>query len=165
MNINEKQYNLLTKLLDNYKLQKDIEHLTQFEASIAIEGMINNGKVKDTYKGKKLKPVDLEKKQKLFDSLVVMKNPYITDKQLMFIQNLILTSKYELIDVNIKKEDANSIISFLRDNIYSKTALKYLKEIDEDSLIKVKESTKDTTIDIPKDWILYDIEINGIIDF
>ena len=72
MNINEKQYNLLTKLLDNYKLQKDIEHLTQFEASIAIEGMINNGKVKDTYKGKKLKPVDLEKKQKLFYPLLFL---------------------------------------------------------------------------------------------
>ena len=165
MKINEKQYNLLTKLLKNYNLKKDIKLLTQFEASIVIEGILNNGKVKDNYKGKKLSNIELSKKQNFFDSLVSIKNPYITDKQLIFIKKLILTSKYELRDVKIKREDANSLISFLRDNKYSEIALKYLKEIDEESLIKVKEITNESNIDMPEDWILYDTKINGIVDF
>lgn len=165
MNINEKQYNLLNKLLKNYSLKKDISTLTQFEASIVIEGIINKGKVKNTYKGKKLSDLDYNKKQSFFDNLVAIKNPYITEKQLMFIKNLIQVSKYELIDINIKREDANSVISFLRDNKYSKTALKYLKEIDEESLVKVKETKDEEKSDIPEEWILYDTKINGIVDF
>lgn len=165
MNINEKQYNLLNKLLKNYRLKKDISTLTQFEASIIIEGIINKGKVKDSYKGKKLSDIDYKKKQSFFDNLVEIKNPYITEKQLRFIKNLIQISKYQLIDVNIRREDANALISFLRDNHYSKTALKYLKEIDEESLIKVKETQNNKTRVIPEEWILYDTKINGIVDF
>lgn len=165
MKINQKQYNLLIKLLKNYNLKKDISILTPFEASIIIEGILNNGKVKNTYKDTKLSEIDLKKRQNFFDNLVSIKNPYISEKQLMYIKNLCKTSKYELKSEIIKREHANILISFLRDNIKSDIALMYLEEINEDMLIKIKPIESEKNSIIPDNWVLYNVNINGIVDF
>lgn len=168
MKINEKQYNYLKILLKNYKLKKNIDDLTQFEAAIAIEGIVNGGKVKDHYKGKKISEDDLKKRQSFFDGLVEAKSSYASEKQLIYIKDLCKISKYELIDSNILREDVNSIILLLRDNLISDTALKYLKEAEgglEGKLIKIKEEPMEEKINLPEDWIPYNVELNGIIDF
>lgn len=168
MKINQKQYNLLIKLLKNYDLQKEITLLTPFEASTIIEGILNNGKVKDSYKNHKLSDIDYKKRQSFFEGLVKPKNIFATEKQMQYIINLCRSSKYELENNKILSEDANAVIGLLRDGIESERALKYFKELSEEDfsqLVKLKKVDKDTKLDLPEDWILYDVEINGIIDF
>lgn len=168
MKINEKQHNYLKILLKNYNLKKNIEDLTQFEASIVIEGIVNGGKVKDTYKDKKISQEDFKKRQSFFEGLVEAKSSYATEKQINYIKNLCKVSKYEITNFNIHKNDVNSIILMLRDNLPSDAALKYLKEVEgglESKLIKIKEEPQKDKIIIDEDWVLYNVEINGIIDF
>ena len=168
MKINQKQYNYIKILLKNYKLKKNIDDLTQYEASIAIEGMTNSGRVKDIYKGRKLSEEDLKKRQLFFDELVEAKSLYATEKQMNYIKNLCKISKYEITNFNILREDVNSVILLLRDNLISDTALKYLKEVEgglEGKLIKIKEFPIKKEIELPEDWIQYDLELNGIVDF
>ena len=168
MKLNEKQFNYLNRLLKNYDLKKDINLITPFEASIIIEGIVNNGKVKNTYRDKVLTQADYEKKQRFFDNLVVAKSIYATEKQIAFIEGLCKSSKYEIIDNKILRQDANYIIKLLKDGIESDIALKYLeipKAKTYDELIKVKKIEEKEQLDLPEEWVLYDIEINGIIDF
>lgn len=168
MKINQKQYNYLNVLLKNYDLKKDINLITPFEASIVIEGIVNNGKVKHTYKEKILSDDDYKKKQRFFESLVSPKSKLATEKQLKYIEGLCKSSKYELVDKDILRQDANELIRFLKEGGESEVALKYLavpKPKTYDDLIKIKKIETEEKSSLPEEWVLYNIEINGIIDF
>lgn len=168
MKLNEKQFNYLSKLLVNYDLTKDINNLTVFEASIIIEGILNNGKVKDTYKNIKLSDSDYKRKQIFFEKLVKAKSIYASEKQMNYIRSLCKRNRYEIINEKIIKKDVNDIILLIRDNIENPIAIKYvskIKEKTEDDLIKLKSEVSKIDIDLPNDWIVYNIQINGIVDF
>lgn len=168
MKLNHKQLNYLNKLLINYDLKKDINNLTTFEASIIIEGILNNGKVKNTHKNIQLTDADLAKKQSFFENLVAKKSVYASEKQIRYINFLCSENKYEIINNNILKKDVNNIIDLIKDNIENEVALKYVVKIKEktyEELIKIKEVEKKATDDFPSDWIFYDLDFNGIIDF
>ena len=168
MKINSKQFNYLTTLLKNYELKKDIDILTPYEASVAIEGILNDGKVKKTYKNKLLSDSMYIEKQKLFNRLIEKKNIYSTEKQLNFIINLCIPSKYELINNKILKEDASPLIKLLKDKVINNNALKYLKEYTDEEkalLIKVNTPKPLKQLALPNEWALYNQKINGIIDF
>lgn len=165
MHLEEKQYKYLMSLLKDYKLNKNIQDITPLEASIVIEGILNNGKVKDTYRGKKLSQQDVRKKQLFFNNLASKKNKYATNNQLKYINDLLISSKYELTTTKIPIRDVNHIISFLKDNIENDVAKKYLIKKKAKTLIKEKSPKKQKIINLPNEWILREIELNGIVDF
>lgn len=168
MKLNQKQFNYLSKLLINYDLTKDINNLTVFEASIIIEGILNNGKVKNTYKNTTLSDADYKKKQIYFEKLVKAKSIYASEKQMNYIRSLCKKNKYEIINDKIIKKDVNDILMLIRDSKENSIALNYvskIKEKTEDDLIKLKPQVSEENTNLPNDWVIYDIKIDGIINF
>lgn len=168
MKLNNKQFNYLNKLLVNYDLKKDINNLTTFEASIIIEGILNNGKVKNTHRNIKLTDADYAKKQSFFENLVTRKTIYASEKQFKFIKFLCDKNKYELINDKILKKDVNDILSLIKDNISNEIALKYVVKIKQktyEDLIKIKVKKEEEKEQFPEDWTFYNMDFNGIIDF
>lgn len=168
MKLNTKQFNYLNKLLVDYDLKKDINSLTVFEASIIIEGILNNGKVKNTYKNNKLTDADYTKKQLFFENLVAKKNPYASEKQFNFIKFLCNKNKFDIINTKILKKDVNDILKLIKDGIENDIALKYVSKIKEktyEELVKVKAEVVKQKEGFPEDWVFYDLDFNGLLDF
>lgn len=168
MKLNNKQIKYLNKLLVNYDLKKDIDSLTPFEASIIIEGILNNGKVKNTHRDIKLTDADFAKKQSFFENLVIKKSIYASEKQFRFIKFLCDKNKFQLVNNKILKQDVSKIIDLIKDNIENEVALKYVVKIKEktyEELITVKTFESKETNDFPSDWVFYDLSFNGIVDF
>lgn len=168
MKLNSKQFNYLNKLLVNYDLKKDINSLTPFEASIIIEGILNNGKVKNTYRNIELTDADYAKKQSFFENLVSKKSVYASEKQYKFIKFLCDKNKFNLLNEKILKKDVNSILSLIKDNIENEIALRYVVKIKEktyDELIRIKSYEQIEEDSFPNDWVFYNIELNGTVDF
>lgn len=168
MKINEKQLNLLKKILVNYELKKNIYNLDTLEASVVIEGILNNGKVKPIYNNKPLSSEQARKKQVFFDSLVQKTFIKATDKQLRYVDYLSVKNNYILLTHNIPKSHISILINFLEKDIHNEIALKYLRKEkiqNKKELITIRKEHKEHQIKLPEDWVVEEIEINGILDF
>ncbi len=165
MKIQEKQYNLLNRVLKGYALKKNINQLSVFEASLIIEGILNNGIVKKEFNGKLLSESDFLKRQTLFSNLVEKNSEYATERQIKYIESLLSNSKYKLKTFKILKKDVNHLITFLKGGDANINIVNYIEKKSEPQLIKLKKIVPEIKPDLPSDWVMQNIEINGIIDF
>lgn len=166
MLINDNQKKILNKILKQYRLKKDLESLTTLEASIVIEGIYNNGKVKDTFKNKKLSDESFKRKQLLFDSLIEKVFIPATEGQLNYLNKLLSKSKFSLVSSEVAKDEVTPLISFLTKGIKNEVSEKLLKEESYDNLIKenIVVNKKDN-FKFPENWNILNIELSGIVDF
>lgn len=167
MLINDNQKKILNKILKQYKLKKDLETLTTLEASIVIEGIYNGGRVKDTFKNKKLSDESFKRKQLLFDSLVEKVFIPATEGQLNYINKLLSKSNFCLVDSNLAKDEVTPLISFLTKGIKNEVSERLLKENTYDNLIKEIPAAvnKKDSFNFPENWNILNIELSGIVDF
>ena len=166
MKINSNQKQRLEKILHQYRLKKDIDSLTSLEASILIEGIYNKGKVKETFKDKKLSDESFRRKQELFDSLIEKIFIPATEGQLKYLNNLLSKTNYTLTTDKIAKEQVTPLINFLTKGIRNEVSVKLLKEKEIVRKIKIKKE-KALILDnnFPSNWFFKNIDINGIVDF
>lgn len=166
MLINDNQKKILNKILKQYKLKKDLEDLTTLEASVVIEGIYNNGRVKDTFKNKKLSDESFKRKQLLFDSLVEKIFIPATEGQLNYLNKLLSKSSFSLVSSEVAKDEVTPLISFLTKGIKNEVSEKLLKEKSYDNLIKENAIIKEENcFSFPENWNILNIELSGIIDF
>lgn len=166
MLINDNQKKILNKILKQYKLKKDLENLTTLEASIIIEGIYNNGRVKDTFKNKRLSDESFKRKQLLFDSLVEKIFIPATEGQLNYLNKLLSKSNFSLAFSEIAKDEVTPLISFLTKGIKNEVSERLLKEKSYDNLIKENVKVeKEDNFSFPENWNMPNIKLSGIIDF
>lgn len=145
--ISSKQKNFLNDLTTRtkYVLIKDIDSLTSYEATICINGILNDGKINELNGNK----IDKDKKKEvndLFITLVsidnnkVIKEPCASDKQMKFLNDLI-KDKYILKKEKLSKKEAKLLIDCLLGNKEDDSFDDYLEEI------KSNEENDDSIID------------------